>query len=145
MTHDIPDEAATDCDATVMSLEEMESILGGILIRARASLGVRAWGMQVMELPHGFEQYPTHDHGGDGPDSGQEEVYVPLRGSATLELGDKRLKLAPGVVARIGPNENRRIVPGLDGFRCLIIGGVPGEAYEPPAWTELGGPSPKLA
>ena len=145
MTHNVADEQATDCDATVMSLEEMESILGGILIRARASLGVRAWGMQVMELPHGFEHYPTHNHGDEGPDSRQEEVYVPLRGSATLELGDKRFKLAPGVVARIGPNENRRIVPGPDGFRCLIIGGVPGEAYKPPAWTELGGPPPSLA
>jgi hypothetical protein len=143
MTTSSADEPATGCDATVMSLDEMESILGGTLIRARASLGVRAWGMQVMELPPGFEHYPAHSHDGNGPDPGQEEVYVPLRGSATLELHDQRFELTPGIMARIGPNEVRRLVPGPDGFRCLIIGAIPGDAYEPPAWTELGGPSPK--
>ena len=141
MTHRIAGEGATDCDATVINLDEMESIPGGILIRARASLGVRAWGMQVMNLPPDSEDYPAHDHDADG----QEEVYVPLGGSATLEVRDQRFDLTPGAMARIGPNETRRFVPGPDGFRCLIIGGVPGEAFEPPAWTELGGPSPKPA
>ena len=128
----------TEIDATVMSLDAMESILGGIMIRARASLGVRAWGMQVMDLPPGFEHYPAHNHEADR----QEEVYVPLAGSAMLELRDQRIELTAGLVARVGPNETRRFVPGPDGFRCLIIGGAPGETYTPPAWTELGGPSP---
>ena len=141
MTHDIAAEPA-ECDATVMSIDEMESILGGIMIRVRASLGVRGWGMQVIELPPGFEDYPIHQHGVDAADPRQEEVYVPLRGSAMLELRDHRFELTPGVVARVGPNETRRLVPGPDGVRCLVIGGIPGEAFEPPAWTELGGPLP---
>lgn len=141
MTQEIADERATDRDATVINLDNMESILGGIMIRARASLGVRAWGMQVIDLPPGFEHYPAHNHDADR----QEEVYVPLGGSATLEVGDRRFELTAGVMARIGPNETRRFVPGPDGFRCLIIGGIPGEAYEPPAWTELGGPPPTPA
>lgn len=138
MTHGIRDERVTDCDATVISFDEMESILGGVMIRARASLGVQAWGMQVMNLPPGFENYPAHNHDADG----QEEVYVPLGGSATLEVRDQRFELTAGVMARIGPNETRRFVPGPDGFRCLIIGGTPGEAFRPHAWTEIGGPSP---
>jgi uncharacterized cupin superfamily protein len=142
MTYDIASELA-ECDATVMNIDEMESIFGGILLRARAALGVTAWGMQVIELPPGFEHYPIHKHGDDAADPRQEEVYVPLRGSAMLELRDQRFELTPGVMARVGPNETRRLVPGPDGVRCLVIGGIPGEAFEPPAWTELGGPSPK--
>jgi quercetin dioxygenase-like cupin family protein len=126
---------------TVMRLEEMESTLGGVVIRARASLGVTAWGMQVMDLPPGFE-YPAHNHDEAAPDPMQEEVYVPLAGSATLELDDESYELTPGTFARVGPHRVRRLVPGDEGIRCLVIGGVPG-SFSPPPWTELGGPLPK--
>jgi hypothetical protein len=116
-----------------------------VVRRARAALGVRAFGMQVMELPPEWPGYPNHDHVNnffDENDLGQEEVYVALGGSATLTLNGDSYELAPGVLARVGPGEKRRIQPGPDGFRMLAIGGVPGKAYDPPAWTEIGGPLP---
>src|SRR5277367_6459622 len=54
----------------------MEAILGGVFRRARASLGVTSFGMQLLELPpNGGDSYLNHDHDHDS----QEEVYVLLR------------------------------------------------------------------
>lgn len=131
-------------DATVMSLEEMESMYDGLALRARASLGVTSWGMQVFNLPPHFDRYPNHHHGEDQIDPGQEEVYIPLAGSATLELDGERHELKPGVWARVGVEQLRRLVPGPDGFRFLAIGGRPGKDFDPPAWTELGAAPPAM-
>jgi len=45
-------------DVTVASFEEMEPIYDGLARRARASLGVTGWGMQVMTLPPNWDGYP---------------------------------------------------------------------------------------
>ncbi len=37
-------------DVTVKSIDDMEPIYGGLARRARAELGVTAWGMQVLTL-----------------------------------------------------------------------------------------------
>jgi len=133
-------------DFTIKRTNDMETIFDGIAHRARASLGATSIGMQVMHFPAGWEGYPNHDHvtsSDDVNDLGQEEIYVALDGSATLLLdGDEHL-LEPGVLARVGPGQKRRIVPGPAGCRMVAVGGRPGEAYRPPAWTELGGPLPK--
>lgn len=128
-------------DVTVAAIEEMEPIHGGLARRARATLGVTAWGMQVFDLPPGWDGYPDHDHGAGAIDPGQEEVYVPLAGSATLVADGRRFELTPGVFARVGPDQKRRLLPGPEGFRYLGLGGRPG-AFTPGAWTELGGPLP---
>jgi len=101
--------------------------------------------MQVFDLPPNFDQYPNHHHGEGGGDPGQEEVYIPLAGSATLVLNGERHELEPGVWARVGIEQLRQLVPGPNGFRYLAIGGTPGKAFEPPAWTELGAPPPASA
>ena len=43
---------------------------------------------------------------------------------------------------RIGPNTMRKINPGSDGMRLLAIGGVPGQAYEAPGYSDVGAPDP---
>jgi uncharacterized cupin superfamily protein len=120
-------------DFTVKRVDEMEAIFEGIVHRARASLGATSVGMQVMAFPPGWEGYPNHDHLNDSTDERdlrQEEIYIALEGSATLLVDGQEHPLEPGVFARVGPAQKRRIVPG------------PAEAYSPPAWTELGGPLP---
>jgi hypothetical protein len=39
--------------------------------------------------------------------------------------------LEPGVLARVGPAQKRKIVPGPKGVTLLAIGGTPGKAYAP--------------
>ncbi len=130
-------------DATIARMDEMESFYDGLVLRARATLGVTSWGMQVFNLPPHFDHYPNHHHGDGAVDPGQEEVYIPLAGSATLVLDDERHELEPGVWARVGISQLRRLLPGPDGFRYLALGGTPRKAFVPPDWTELGAAPPQ--
>ena len=132
-------------DVTIASFEEMEPIFEtGLARRARATLGVSAWGMQVFTLPPDWDGYPEHNHDEAAFDPNQEEVYIPVTGSATLLAGEESFDLRPGMMARVGPEQRRRIVPGSDGFRFIALGGRPG-SFEPSRWTELGAPPPQPA
>jgi uncharacterized cupin superfamily protein len=115
-------------DVTVKAFDELDSHEGrGAFCFAGRSLGVTAWGMNLERFPAGYEDYPDHDHSADG----QEEVYVPIEGSATLTAGDETWELVPGTIARVGPGQKRKLVPGDDGVVLLALGGTPGKAYEP--------------
>jgi len=121
-------------DVTVKRLDEIDSYQGpagppGQFLYAGRSLGVTAWGMNVLKLPPGWTGYPEHDHARDG----QEEVYVVLRGSARLEAGGKSWELESGMLVRVGAGQRRKIVPGGEGVTLLALGGTPGKAYEPPS------------
>jgi quercetin dioxygenase-like cupin family protein len=94
--------------------------------------------MQVEQFPPNFQHHPEHDHAGDG----QEEVYTVLSGSATLHTGGSDIRLVPGVFARVGPGEQRKITTGDEPVQLLAIGGTPGAAYTPPPFTENGAPLP---
>ena len=131
-------------DVTLAAFEEMEPIFDGLARRARATLGVTAWGMQLFTLPPRWDGYPDHVHDGTVEDANQEEVYIPLEGSGELRAGEERFELRPGVMARVGPDQRRRIIPGADGIRFIALGGVPG-AFSASPWTELGGPPPAAA
>jgi mannose-6-phosphate isomerase-like protein (cupin superfamily) len=126
---------------TVKKIDEMEAIYGGAFKRARAELGVSSWGMQVIDFPPNMgDQYPEHAH----EDDGQEEVYLPLSGSAEVEVEGERVKLDPGTMVRIGPGVKRRIRTGSEPCRMLALGGAPGKVYEPPDMSRLGVPDPLL-
>lgn len=124
-------------DVMVKRLEDFEAG-NGAFFKVRAGLGVTAWGMQVERFPANFADYPEHDHARDG----QEEVYIPLKGSAALIAGGEEYRLEPGVFVRVGPHEKRRIVTGDEPIELLCIGGTPGSAYDPPPYTEEGAPPP---
>jgi hypothetical protein len=119
----------------------MDPIYDGLARRARATLGVTSFGMQVMTLPANWDGYPDHRHDATVEDANQEEVYIPIEGSATLRAGDQRLELRPGMMVRVGPEQLRQILPGPAGVRFVALGGVPG-TFTPSPWTEVGGPPP---
>jgi uncharacterized cupin superfamily protein len=108
--------------------DDLESYKGeGRFRYAGKSLGVSSWGMNILRLPAGWSDYPEHDHTKDE----QEEVYLVLEGSARLEAGGETFTLEPGVLARVGPAQKRKIVPGPEGVTLLALGGTPGKAYGP--------------
>ena len=123
---------------TVKKIDEMEAVFGGGFKRARAELGVEAFGMQIIDMPPNYDNYPEHDHSQDG----QEEVYVTLRGGGGLEIEGERFPLDPDCLVRVGPGVKRKVWPGDDGIRVLVIGGKPGGVYEAPDVTKLGEPDP---
>lgn len=128
-------------DVTYAIIDEMEAIYDGVARRARAELAVTAWGMQVLTLPPKWDGYPNHNHDASTEEAGQEEVYIPLEGSAILVADGECFDLRPGVMVRVGAEQHRQILPGDGGIRLLALGGVPG-AHQPSPWTELGGPLP---
>ena len=125
-------------DYAVKRIDEMEAVFGGAFKRARAELGVESFGMQVIDMPPNLTQYPEHDHA----DSGQEEVFVTLRGSGEIEIDGDREPLDADTIVRVGPGEKRKIWPGDEGIRVLALGGCPGRPYEAPEVSRLGAPDP---
>jgi mannose-6-phosphate isomerase-like protein (cupin superfamily) len=124
----------------VKKIDEMEAVVFDSFKRARAELGVSAFGIQVIDMPPHADQYPEHDHAEDG----QEEVYLALRGSGEIEIEGERHPLEPDTMVKVGPGVKRKVWTGDESLRVLIVGGVPGKAYEAPAVTELGAPDPGL-
>jgi uncharacterized cupin superfamily protein len=118
-------------DVVVKQVDQLEYYQGpqaiaGIKFRyAGQQLGVSAWGMNVLEIAAGCTDYPEHDHVSDG----QEEVYVVLRGSAVLQAAGQEYPLGPGALARVGPAQKRKLIPGPEGVTLLALGGTPGKAY----------------
>jgi mannose-6-phosphate isomerase-like protein (cupin superfamily) len=125
----------------VKKIDEMEAIYRGAFKRARAELGVESFGMQIIDMPPNFENYPEHDHTHDN----QEEVFLVMRGGGEIEIEGERFPLDGDHIARVGPATKRKLWPGPEGIRVVIVGGVPGEAYQAPDISKLGEPDPMAA
>jgi mannose-6-phosphate isomerase-like protein (cupin superfamily) len=128
-------------DYTVKKIDEMEAVYLGAFKRARAELGVESFGLQVIDLPPNFDGYPEHDHAEDG----QEEVYFALRGGGEIEIEGERFPLDPEHMVRVASGTKRKVWPGDEGVRLVIIGGIPRALYEAPAVSRLGEPDPMAA
>jgi hypothetical protein len=115
-----------------IAIDELPQVWDGWGKLVRAGLGISSFGVQVMDFP---PNHTTRSH--DEADTGQEELYLALRGSGEIVIGDDeaRLRLDPDHVARVGPGVQRSVVAGPDGVRLLCVGGVPGGAYSAPEWT----------
>ncbi len=120
-------------DYTAKKISEMQAGFGGGFVKARAELGVTAFGFQVIQLPPNFSDYPEHDHA----ESGQEEVYLPLNGSGWMDVEGERVELDTETLVRVAAEPRRKVYSGPEGLRMLVIGGCPGEAYKISPGTEL--------
>jgi mannose-6-phosphate isomerase-like protein (cupin superfamily) len=120
-------------DYTAKKISEMEALFGGGMKKARAELGVTSFGLQVIDLPPDYADYPDHDHA----EEGQEEVFSVLHGSGHMDVEGERIDLDSKVLVRVGPAAKRKVYAGPEGLRMLVIGGVPGGVYKPREMTEL--------
>jgi mannose-6-phosphate isomerase-like protein (cupin superfamily) len=120
-------------DYTLKRIDEMEGAFGGGLKKARAELGVSSFGMQVVDMPPNYADYPEHDHA----EQAQEEVFAVLRGSGWFDVEGERVDIGPDVIVRIGAAAKRKVYAGPEGLRMLALGGTPGSAYEVSEFTEL--------
>jgi uncharacterized cupin superfamily protein len=117
---------------TTKRFDEMDSARGAFHF-VRASLGVEAFGISMIRFPANYEDYPRHSEDA----SGQEEVYIPLSGGGHIEIEGEEVTLEPGMMVRVGPDALRKVLPGDEGIELLVVGGVPGRAYEPPDFSKL--------
>lgn len=120
-------------DYTAKKITDMEASSGSGFVKARASLGLTAFGCQVIQLPPDYGDYPEHDHA----ESGQEEMYVTLGGSGWIDIEGERVDLDPDTFVRVAAEPRRKVYPGPEGLRLLVVGGCPGEPYKIWSRSEL--------
>jgi len=116
------------------SIDELPSLWDGFAKLVRPGLEITAFGANIMDPP---PDYSTKSH--DESDSGQQELYVALRGAGSVDIGDERLPLDADHLVRVDAGTDRVLSSGPDGLRVLCVGGVPGGVYEPPGWSSSGG------
>jgi mannose-6-phosphate isomerase-like protein (cupin superfamily) len=125
----------------VKKIDDMEAVFLGAFKRVRAELGIESFGIQVIDLPPNFDNYPEHDHAHDN----QEEVFLVMRGTGEIEIDGERFPLDDNHIARVGPTAKRKVWPADQGVRLVVLGGVPGEPYSPSEVSKLGVPDPMAA
>ncbi|HEY7933157.1 MAG TPA: cupin domain-containing protein [Solirubrobacteraceae bacterium] len=120
-------------DYTLKRIDDMQAAYGGALKKARAELGVSSFGMQIVDLPPNFSDYPEHDHA----EESQEEVFAVLRGSGHIDVDGEHVDIGPDTVVRVGAAARRKIYSGPEGLRLVALGGTPGAPYEIKSFSEL--------
>ena len=97
----------------------------------RRTLGLQAFGINVVEIPAG-EQIPEHDE----TDRDQEEVFYVIDGSPTLVIDGEDHLLQAGTFARLDPSHRRTVRNGGSGPASVLIVSAPQTSgYEPMGWA----------
>jgi uncharacterized cupin superfamily protein len=114
---------------TIRRREDLERT--GNWLLARRSLGLAAFGMNVVEIPPG-ERIPEHDES----DRDQEEVFIVLEGSPSLVVDGREIETPAGTFARLDPGLRRTVVNhGEDVAAVLIVSAPRTSGYEPMEWA----------
>ena len=91
-------------------------------VEGRRKLVARELGARALRLNQ-FDSQPGQagfEH--DERESGQEEVYVPLRGTGVLRVTGEEVVLEPGRYVLVPPEATRQVVAGPDGLSYLVVG-----------------------
>lgn len=113
----------------IAHVDEMERT--GKWTLARRSLGLGAFGMNVVDLEPG-ERIPEHDE----TPRDQEEVFVVLSGSATMVVDGEEHPAPEGTFVRLDPGPSRTIANGGDNpVRVLIVSAPRTSGFEPLEWA----------
>jgi mannose-6-phosphate isomerase-like protein (cupin superfamily) len=100
------------------SLEELGESYG--FRKIRRELGVRAFGVNAVVMPPGFEGF-LHYH------DRQDELYFVHRGTARFEVDGEVRELGPGSLVHVESTTPRRFSnAGDDDLVVLVVGGKDG-------------------
>jgi uncharacterized cupin superfamily protein len=114
---------------TILPADELET--SGSWLLARRSLGLSAFGLNLVDIEPGG-QIPEHDESGRD----QEEVFVALNGNATIVIDGDDHDLPEGALARLDPELTRTVVNrGSRPVRVLIASAPRTSGYEPMDWA----------
>jgi mannose-6-phosphate isomerase-like protein (cupin superfamily) len=100
-------------------------------LEVRRELGITAFGINAVRALGEGELIREHTEDGNFV-SNQEELYVVLKGAATFDIDGERLEAPAGSLVYVRPEAKRSAVAEEKGTTILMIGGTPGQAYDPP-------------
>jgi mannose-6-phosphate isomerase-like protein (cupin superfamily) len=89
------------------AIDDLPQLWDGFAKLVRTGMDISAFGVQIMDMPAG---HVTKSH--DESDSGQQELYVALRGSGAVVLDDRSLPLDPEHLVRIDAGVARVLEAG---------------------------------
>jgi uncharacterized cupin superfamily protein len=113
---------------TVRRRDELERT--GKWLLARRSLGLSAFGLNVVEIPPG-ESIPEHDE----VERDHEEVFVVLEGSPALVIDGREVPAPAGTFVRLDPSPRRTVVNHGETTATVLIASPRTSGYEPLSWA----------
>jgi uncharacterized cupin superfamily protein len=114
---------------TIMHRDDFER--SGSWSLARRSLGLQAFGMNIVEIEPGGT-IPEHDE----TPRDQEEVFVVLSGSPSLKIDGEEHPAPAGTFARLAPEPLRTVINhGDEPASVLIVSAPRTSGYEPMEWA----------
>jgi tetratricopeptide (TPR) repeat protein len=119
---------------TILTLDEVETAThrGCSLIPVRHALGFRPAGVNAWIADAGGQLIPPHEE-----DSGNEELYVVVRGRATFTVGEETADAPAGSLVFVPPEVFRTAAADEDGTIVFAIGGTVGEAFKAGGWDSF--------
>ena len=124
---------------TVQNLQEVENqgVKFGIdendlqLRMAKDPLEAENCGISLLKLGSGFRAPFGHTH------KTQEEIYILIKGSGRMKVGDEIIDLQPFSAVRVAPDTMRCYEGGPEGAELIVIGAPrtgSGDADIVPGW-----------
>ena len=114
---------------TIRRREDLERTGNWLLVRR--SLGVGAFGVNLVEIPPG-ERIPEHDE----TERDHEELFLVLEGSPSLVVDGREIEAPAGTFARLDPHLSRTVVNhGDEPAAVLIVSAPRTSGYQPLDWA----------
>ena len=102
------------------------------LIPLRYELGLRAFGANAWTQDVGGHVVPRHKEA-----SGDEELYVVVRGHARFTIDGETLDAPAGTLVHVASGEEREAVAEEPATIVLAVGATRGKAFEAHGWEEV--------
>jgi tetratricopeptide (TPR) repeat protein len=100
----------------------------------RLHFGINSFGINAYSAPAGERVIEEHDELGHGAGR-HEELYFVAAGHATFELGGEEVDAPAGTLVFVRDPAVRRGAMASEGdTTVLVVGGIPGRAFEPSPW-----------
>jgi hypothetical protein len=121
----------------ILGLDDLEAVpyrgSGEMLRPLRRRLGFRPFGVNVWSAEAtGDKLIPPHEE-----DSGHEELYVIVRGSAHFTLGGETFAAPAGTLIHARAGTFRTATAAEPRTLVLVAGAKPGEAFVPGGWENV--------
>jgi quercetin dioxygenase-like cupin family protein len=119
----------------ILSLDEIEPVFAhhqqAKLLAVRRQLGFRAAGINAWLGDTGERLVPPHEE-----ESGNEELYVVVRGRASFTVGDDTSDAPAGTFVHVVSGERRAATAAEDGTIVLAVGATRGQPFRIFAWED---------
>jgi tetratricopeptide (TPR) repeat protein len=119
---------------TILTLDEVEtaSHRGSNLIPVRYVLGFQPAGVNAWIADTGEQLIPPHEE-----DSGNEELYVVVRGRARFTVGEETADAPAASFVCVPAEVHRTATAEEDGTIVFAVGGTVGEAFNAGGWDSF--------